>query len=68
MHYRQLLQSYIRIVLNFEHISHLVLPNVSIVNFEQVNAGWKDDNKTPFVPMYPFIPMFSSILQPNFRF
>ena len=24
---------------NFEHISHLV-SSVSIVNFEQVNAGW----------------------------
>ena len=26
-------------IVNFEHISHLVLV-VSIVNFEQVNAGW----------------------------
>ena len=26
---------------DFEHISHLVLnSNVSIVNFEQLNAGW----------------------------
>ena len=26
-------------IVNFEHISHLV-SSVSIVNFEQVNAGW----------------------------
>ena len=28
-------------IVNFEHISHLVL--VSVVNFEQVNAGWDCD-------------------------
>ena len=27
-------------IVNFEHISHL-FSTVSIVNFEQVNAGWK---------------------------
>ena len=27
-------------VVNFEHISHLC-SSVSIVNFEQVNAGWE---------------------------
>ena len=27
------------IIVNFEHISHLC-SSVSIVNFEQVNAGW----------------------------
>ena len=35
---RQLLRSGVFIV-NFEHISHLVF-SVSIVNFEQLNAGW----------------------------
>ena len=28
-------------IVNFEDISHLVLVCVSIVNFEQENAGWK---------------------------
>ena len=27
-------------IVKFEHISHFVLVFVSIVNFEQVNAGW----------------------------
>ena len=27
-------------IVNFDHISHLVLSNVYIVNFEQVNACW----------------------------
>ena len=32
-------------IVNFEHISHLC-SSVSIVNFEQVNAGWeKRDHK-----------------------
>ena len=32
-------------IVNFQHISHLC-PTVSIVNFEQVNAGWDYiDNK-----------------------
>ena len=29
-------------IVNFEHISHLC-SSVSIVNFEQVNAGWDKD-------------------------
>ena len=31
---------------NFEHISHLY-SNVSIVNFEQVNAGWVNTQEQP---------------------
>ena len=27
-------------IVNFEHISHTPCSSVSIVNFEQVNAGW----------------------------
>ena len=27
-------------IVNFEHISHPPCSSVSIVNFEQVNAGW----------------------------
>ena len=30
------------LIVNFEHISHFVLV-FSIVNFEQVNAGWGND-------------------------
>ena len=30
-------------IVNFEHISHL-FSTVSIVNFEQVNAGWKENS------------------------
>ena len=47
----------VNFVVNFEHISHLVL--VSIVNFEHVNAGWEGYNicfkfgkDTPFRQLY----------------
>ena len=30
----------VSLLLSFEHISNLVLVGVSIVNFEQINAGW----------------------------
>ena len=35
-------------IVNFEHISHLC-SSVSIVNFEQANAGW-DDTTIAFTP------------------
>ena len=37
-------------IVNFEHISHLC-SNVSIVNFEQVNAGWALTCRN-ILPMY----------------
>ena len=36
---RQLWRRSVVFIVNFEHISHLAL-SVSIINFEQINAGW----------------------------